>query len=90
MKLFHKRGSPLSTAQIAAPATPLPPDEESVKKAAPILVVQEKFPPISMSAELKNMLDQALDPRVDRILTKINNSKAAAEPDSTASLNDPL
>ena len=91
MKLFHKRGSPLSTVQTAAPATALPPDEDGVKKAASTLVVQEKFPPISMSAEQKNMLDQALDPRVERILTKINDSKVAAEPDSPAvPLNDPL
>ena len=90
MKLFHKPGSPSNTAQTASPATALPPDEDGVKKAAPTIVLQEKFPPISMSEEQKNMLDQALDPRVDRILTKINDSKVVAEPDSAAPLDDPL
>jgi len=73
MKLFHKGSSPLRDAQKAPPAV----DTKSAEAAAPTAIIQEKFPAISMSTDLKDMLDQPLDPRVDRILQKINDDKIA-------------
>ena len=83
MKLFHRGISPLSATHKAAPATAISADvaadENSAEAAAPTAIIQEKFPAISMSADLKGMLDQPLDPRVDRILQKINDDKVAEE-----------
>ena len=66
-----------------APATANPTDAAADKNnseaAAPTAMIEEKFPAISMSADLKGMLDQPLDPRVDRILQKINDGKIADE-----------
>ena len=78
MKLFHRGSSPLSDVQKPAPATAeVTAGESSAEAAAPSAIVHEKFPAISMSADLQGMLDQPLDPRVDRILQKINDSKIA-------------
>ena len=83
MKLFHRGISPLSATHKAAPATAISADvianSNSADTAAPTAIVQEKFPAISMSADLKSMLDQPLDPRVDRILQKINDGKITDE-----------
>jgi hypothetical protein len=79
MKPFHKRSSPLTAPQKAAKSADVIANSNSAETAAPTAIVQEKFPAISMSADLKSMLDQPLDPRVDRILQKINDGKIADE-----------
>jgi hypothetical protein len=63
MKLFHRR-DPSTKAQ------------ESETEAAPVL------PPIvtiSLSAEQKTLLETPVDPRVHRLLEKINDSKVAEQ-----------
>ena len=82
MKLFPRGSSPLSATDKAVPAmakSAKSADQNSTEVAAPAAIVQEKFPAISMSEDLKGLLDQPLDPRVDRILQKINEDKITDE-----------
>lgn len=68
MKLFSKSRKP------AEPAEP------TAEMATPVSQpVVESSPQISLSAEQKDILDQAVDPRVNRILERIYADKAAAE-----------
>ena len=81
MKLFPRGSSPLSATDKAAPAmakSAKSADQNSTEVATPA-IVHEKFPAISMSEDLKGLLDQPLDPRVDRILQKINDGKITDE-----------
>lgn len=81
MTLFHKRGSqdkpdekPVTTPVVAGKnsvhRTML---EEAISSVPKVITV-------SLSAEQMSLLDQPLDPRVDRILQTINDSKTVGEP----------
>jgi len=68
MKLFSKSRNPAKKT------------ENAVEPAMPVsqTAVHSK-PQISLSAEQKDILDQPVDPRVNRILEQIYADKAAAE-----------
>ena len=81
MTLFHKRGSqdkpdekPV-TARIVAGEND---EHQTILEEAAASV--PKVVTVSLSAELKSLLDQPLDPRVDRILQNISDSKVAGKP----------
>jgi hypothetical protein len=81
--LFHKRGSeaesdekPVATPVVADKNT----EHQTMLEEAAALV--PKVVTVSLSAELKGLLDQPLDPRVGRILQTINDGKVAEAPRS--------
>jgi len=68
MKFFSKSRNPAKKAENAGePATPVS------------NIAAHSKPQISLSAEQKDILDQPVDPRVNRILEQIYADKAAAE-----------
>jgi hypothetical protein len=79
VKLFPKRGGPAKPVAQPVSNPLVPADPNRTEAAAPAAIIEEKFPAISMSADLKGMLDQPLDPRVDRILQNISDDKIAEE-----------
>jgi hypothetical protein len=79
--LFHKRGSEAKPDEKPA-TTPVAADKSSehqtmLEQAAALV---PKVVTVSLSAELKGLLDQPLDPRVDRILQTISDGKIPGAP----------
>lgn len=69
MKLFRRRGNPPAKVE-----EPVPPSEGPVTAKVP-----EPPRKISLSDEQKSILEQPVDPRVDRIMNEIYADQAAAE-----------
>jgi hypothetical protein len=79
--LFYKRGSeaksdekPVTTPAVADKNS----EHQTMLEEAAALV--PKVVTVSLSAELKGLLDQPLDPRVGRILQTISDGKIAEKP----------